>query len=138
MVTLAAGRNVPRVAPQADPGVRVPTDAFTSDLGAAAQELAPGAEALANVAIRQQTRRGTIHRSKQRNALGKRLPEIYEAFRVDDNEDLQSEETLARLGTAYRTAAQELEAEHGGTKSSKESRAQLTLDLQDMVAKAQG
>lgn len=138
MPRLPSAADVQQISPKvtADPGIadkKIPVQAFESPVGVAAEELAPAIEKYAQVARLQENRRDTIDRSDKINRYNLESDELLRKFNAEN--DLSREDVMAGYGAALAKRRQELLQEHAG---SNDSRASLTLRLQDVESAAIG
>ncbi len=135
MPRLPSSADVPTVSPRVatDPGVEAPAQAFESPLGIAAEELKPVIDKFAEVKLKQDNRRDTVDRSSRINQYNSEADE--ELRRLNTEEDLSREDILGKYGEFLSQRLQASVGEHGG---SEDSRAKLTIRLQDVEAAATG
>lgn len=131
MPKLPSSADVQRVPPRiaTDPGVTVPAGATETTLGIAAQELAPAAQALAEVAVRRQNRRDTVDRAGRINTYNREADDLLRNMSVE--EDLSDERVLSNYAAKLTELRTNLLNEHQG---SEDSRASLGVRLNDIEA----
>lgn len=118
----------PRIA--ADPGVSAPAAAFESPLGVAAQEVAPALGKLAEVVLRQESRRDTVDRSKAINGKGTENQSKLEELRT--SKDLTDKSVLGEYGEFLSQQRQGRLQAHRETGASKDSITALETRLLDV------
>ncbi len=135
MPKLPSSADVPVVSPRVatDPGVRIPLGAEQTTLGIGMRELAPAAQALTEVAIRQQNRRDTVDRVSRINQYNLEAEELLSRMNAED--DLSDEAVLQSYGEQLTRRRQELLGEHQG---SRESQAALATRLLGIESAHQG
>ena len=123
-----------------DPGVSAPVAAFQSPIGIAAQELAPAAERLAQIAIKQENRRDTVDRAGKINQ--KERDGGLELSRLNTEEDLSNEQVLGKFGLFLSERNKAIIEEHRKQGASEDSLATLSVRLNDidsdLIGKASG
>ncbi len=134
MPKLPSSADVQTVNPRigSDPGVSVPSTAFQSGLGIAAEELVPAVDALAKAAQRMEERRALIDEFRVRREAGRQLEQVGESIFADTPNSV-GEERLAELGAALTKIQQEAMASHRGTPDTRISLATSLAESSDKI-----